>query len=120
MGPVRAFISGCAGPALSTEERRFFEAAQPWGLILFKRNVESPDQLRRLTTEFRDSVGRADALAFSLEAKETEVATVVGARSTARSSVATVPGAVRTAVGSANVVGCPVVATGAVVSTQTT
>ncbi len=48
MRPVRAFVSGCAGLALSADEQRFFEAAQPWGLILFKRNVELPDQVRRL------------------------------------------------------------------------
>ena len=36
----------------------FFAAAEPWGFILFARNVESPAQLRRLTAELRDSVGR--------------------------------------------------------------
>lgn len=61
MRPVRAFVSGCAGLALSADEQRFFEAAQPWGLILFKRNVELPDQVRRLTSAFRACVGRADA-----------------------------------------------------------
>ncbi len=32
--------------------------AKPWGLIIFKRNVESPEQVRRLTGDFRDAVGR--------------------------------------------------------------
>ena len=36
----------------------FFAASEPWGFILFARNVESPAQLRRLTSELRDSVGR--------------------------------------------------------------
>jgi beta-N-acetylhexosaminidase len=58
---VRAFISGCSGLALSAEERSFFKHAQPWGLIVFKRNVSSPEQLRSLTDEFRNSVGRKDA-----------------------------------------------------------
>jgi beta-N-acetylhexosaminidase len=34
---------------------------RPWGLILFKRNVERPDQLRALTASFREVVGRANA-----------------------------------------------------------
>lgn len=39
--PARAVIFGCGGPALTPEERRFFAAADPWGFILFGRNVES-------------------------------------------------------------------------------
>ena len=59
--PVSAFICGCAGPSLSAWERRFFREAQPWGLILFKRNVEDPAQLTALTSSFREAVGRRDA-----------------------------------------------------------
>jgi beta-N-acetylhexosaminidase len=59
--PVSAFICGCAGPSLSAWERRFFREQQPWGLILFKRNVEDPAQLTALTSSFREAVGRADA-----------------------------------------------------------
>lgn len=58
---VRAFICGCAGPTLSGDESRFVEATQPWGLILFKRNVDTPEQIRRLTQSFRSAVGRDDA-----------------------------------------------------------
>ena len=56
-----AFIAGCASLALTPEERAFFRDSDPWGLILFKRNVESREQLRALTDTFRDIVGRADA-----------------------------------------------------------
>ena len=59
--PVSAFICGCAGPILTDWERRFFQEAQPWGLILFKRNVGNPVQLAELTSSFREAVGRADA-----------------------------------------------------------
>jgi beta-N-acetylhexosaminidase len=52
-----AAIYGCAGPELSAEERAFFADARPWGFILFRRNVESPEQLLRLTSALRDSVG---------------------------------------------------------------
>ena len=58
---VHAAILGCAGPELSPEERAFFADAQPWGFILFARNVVSPDQVRRLTHDLREAVGRADA-----------------------------------------------------------
>ena len=55
---MRAFITGIAGPALTDAERAFLREAQPWGLIVFTRNVAGPDQLRRLTAEFRDTIGR--------------------------------------------------------------
>src|SRR5687767_11356512 len=59
--PIGAFISGCAGLELTPQEKSFFRDAQPWGLILFKRNIESPDQLRQLTSSFRELVGRRNA-----------------------------------------------------------
>src|ERR1700676_1333446 len=58
---ARAFITGVLGTALTTEERSFLREAQPWGLVVFKRNVETPDQLRALVADFREAVGRADA-----------------------------------------------------------
>jgi beta-N-acetylhexosaminidase len=61
---IGAFISGCSGPVLSTAERDFFARTKPWGLILFKRNCETPDQLKRLTGDFRDAVGRKNAPVF--------------------------------------------------------
>ncbi|HXZ15507.1 MAG TPA: beta-N-acetylhexosaminidase [Roseiarcus sp.] len=57
----KAFIAGCVGLALSPDERAFLRDADPWGLILFKRNVKDRAQLRALTQDFRDCVGRADA-----------------------------------------------------------
>lgn len=53
-----AFILGCLGPRLSPEERAFFRAENPWGFILFARNVDGRDQLSRLTSELREAVGR--------------------------------------------------------------
>ncbi len=53
-----ATILGCLGPRLSAEERAFFRQADPWGFILFARNLETPDQIARLTADLRDSVGR--------------------------------------------------------------
>lgn len=58
---VRACIFGCAGLELTREEAAFFADVKPWGFILFKRNVESPDQVRRLVDALRATVGRDDA-----------------------------------------------------------
>lgn len=61
---IKAFISGCAGTTLSPDERAFFQAEDPWGLILFRRNCETPQQLRELTAAFRHAVGRKNAPVF--------------------------------------------------------
>src|SRR5215469_16871788 len=58
---ARTFIAGIAGTVLTDRERAFFRESEPWGLILFKRNINTPDQVRRLTDSFRDAVARADA-----------------------------------------------------------
>jgi beta-N-acetylhexosaminidase len=55
---VRAFITGLAGTTLTPAERAFLRESQPWGLIVFTRNIENPAQVSRLTTSFRDAVGR--------------------------------------------------------------
>lgn len=56
-----AFITGISGATLTGEERSFLREAQPWGVILFKRNVATPAQVGALVESFRDVVGRADA-----------------------------------------------------------
>ena len=58
---ARALIVGCAGPTLSAAEREFLARVKPWGLILFKRNIESPAQVSALTQEFRGVVGYREA-----------------------------------------------------------
>lgn len=58
MGAPRAVIFGVGGPALTSRERQFLREADPWGFILFARNVVDPDQLRALTADLRDAVGR--------------------------------------------------------------
>ncbi|MCE1236562.1 MAG: beta-N-acetylhexosaminidase [Hyphomicrobiales bacterium] len=61
MSTVSAFIAGCAGPTLSPEEVAFFAETRPWGFILFKRNCETPDQIRALTAALRAAADRPDA-----------------------------------------------------------
>jgi len=51
-----AAILGCLGPVLTDDERAFFRDVRPWGFVLFKRNIESPDQVRTLTTALRETV----------------------------------------------------------------
>jgi beta-N-acetylhexosaminidase len=53
-----AAILGCAGTMLTRDEARFFADAQPWGYILFARNIDTPDQVRALTADLRDAAGR--------------------------------------------------------------
>lgn len=53
-----AFITGCAGTTLVRDEIAFFRDADPFGFILFARNLETPDQIRSLTNDLRASVGR--------------------------------------------------------------
>src|SRR5476651_2173994 len=54
----RAFITGLAGLTLAANERAFVRDAQPWGLIIFKRNVNSTEQVADLIRSFRDAIGR--------------------------------------------------------------
>jgi beta-N-acetylhexosaminidase len=54
---MRALITGLAGPELTDAERQFLKDAQPWGLIVFKRNIADPGALRRLIEDFRATVG---------------------------------------------------------------
>ncbi|MTE00060.1 beta-N-acetylhexosaminidase [Paracoccus sp. YIM 132242] len=58
MAANTTILGGIAGTTLTAAERDFFRAADPWGFILFGRNVDNPDQLRRLTGDLRDAVGR--------------------------------------------------------------
>jgi len=57
----RAFITGVSGLELSASEREFIHAERPWGFILFKRNIETPDQVSALVKELRNCLGEADA-----------------------------------------------------------
>jgi len=53
-----AAILGLAGPELTADEAAFFREADPWGFILFARNVADPAQLLALTSDLRACLGR--------------------------------------------------------------
>ena len=68
----RAAIFGSAGPTLSPDEAAFFREADPWGFILFARNIETPAQLRRLTAGLREAVGRETPILVDQEGGRVE------------------------------------------------
>ena len=51
-----AAIFGCSGTRLTPEEAAFYRDARPWGFILFKRNVETPEQVRALVASLRETI----------------------------------------------------------------
>ncbi len=53
-----ASILDADGLRLSAEETAFFRDVNPFGFILFARNIDTPDQVRALCDDFRSAVGR--------------------------------------------------------------
>ena len=47
----RAFITGLSGLTLTADERAFLRETRPWGLILFKRNIDNAAQVTGLVRE---------------------------------------------------------------------
>ena len=58
LSSAKAAIFSIEGCALSDEERSFFREAEPLGFILFARNCESPGQLKALTDDLKETLGR--------------------------------------------------------------
>lgn len=61
--PLALFV-GMPGLELSADEVAFFREANPFGLFLFRRNLDNAEQVRRLCAQFREAVDRADAPVF--------------------------------------------------------
>ena len=59
-----AAIFGFLGHTLSAEEIEFFNRVQPWGYILFARNIDNAAQLRALTASLRVLSGRKNLPIF--------------------------------------------------------
>ena len=53
-----ATILDADGLRLSKDETAFFRDADPFGFILFARNISEPDQVYALCSDMRDAVGR--------------------------------------------------------------
>lgn len=58
LNDVSAVILSLSGTILSDAERDLFSSCNPLGFILFARNCETPEQLKKLTDDLRDCVGR--------------------------------------------------------------
>jgi beta-N-acetylhexosaminidase len=56
-----AVIYGCSGGVLKSEEKSFFADIRPAGFILFDRNCQNPDQVRRLVYDLLDCIGNPKA-----------------------------------------------------------
>ena len=53
-----ATILDAGGLRLTPDEKRFFADANPFGFILFARNIDTPEQVRALCADMREAVGR--------------------------------------------------------------
>lgn len=62
-----ATILDAEGTRLSVEEKAFFRDVNPFGFILFARNIETPDQIRALCDDFRETVGREAPITIDQE-----------------------------------------------------
>jgi beta-N-acetylhexosaminidase len=70
-------IFGLAGTTISDSERDFFKDSEPFGFILFGRNVEQRSQLRALTDDLRSLTGR-DQLPILIDQEGGRVARMQG------------------------------------------
>jgi beta-N-acetylhexosaminidase len=55
--PSKAFICGVSGVTLTSLEAAFLQRERPCGFILFKRNIETPEQVRALISDVRAASG---------------------------------------------------------------
>ena len=52
----KAIIISISNYKLSNREKRLIKKEKPWGLILFKRNIKSLEQLKKLTKDIRHTM----------------------------------------------------------------
>lgn len=50
---VKSFICGVEGQVLNDAEREFLAKEKPYGVILFARNIDNPEQVRALNAEIK-------------------------------------------------------------------
>ncbi|WP_299844224.1 beta-N-acetylhexosaminidase [uncultured Roseovarius sp.] len=62
-----ATILDAEGLRLTAEEKVLFRQFNPFGFILFARNIDTPDQVRALCDELRETVGRAAPITIDQE-----------------------------------------------------
>ena len=62
-----ATIIGIREINLSKEERMFLKNNNPLGVILFRRNIDNPDQLKHLIKDIKDCLGRDSPILIDQE-----------------------------------------------------
>ncbi len=62
-----ATILDADGLRLTGEEKSLFRDVNPFGFILFARNIDTPDQIRALCCDFREAVGREAPITIDQE-----------------------------------------------------
>ena len=73
----KAVILGCSGPSLTDDEITFYANMCPLGFILFKRNCETPKQLKALTKALR-SVAKSKNVPILIDQEGGNVARLAG------------------------------------------
>ena len=64
---MNASIFGPEGLEVTDWERGFFRETQPFAFIVFARNIDTPDQLRKLTDQLRETVDHAAPILIDQE-----------------------------------------------------
>lgn len=59
---MKPLIFGAAGPRLTNSETEFYAQHKPAGFILFRRNIETPEQVRALVSSMKEAASNPDAL----------------------------------------------------------
>ncbi|MEZ5757228.1 MAG: beta-N-acetylhexosaminidase [Emcibacteraceae bacterium] len=54
-------ITDVEGLEIRAEERALFKEFRPYGFILFQRNCDNPDQVKKLTDQMKEIIGNPDA-----------------------------------------------------------
>lgn len=67
MSSFGATILDAEGHRLTADEKAFFRDADPFGFILFARNIDTPDQVRALCADLREAVGREAIITIDQE-----------------------------------------------------
>ncbi|WP_417517273.1 beta-N-acetylhexosaminidase [Minwuia sp.] len=58
---MKPAVFGISGTSLTADETAFLRDARPMGVILFRRNIDTPEQVRRLNDSVRAALGRDGA-----------------------------------------------------------
>lgn len=62
MKPIKACLLSVSGFELTSFEKRLLHQANPVGVTLFKRNIQSPEQVRRLVQSIKAAIERENVL----------------------------------------------------------